>query len=111
TIHAFCTSLLRANAAQAGLDPTFGVLDQSDADVMQFDVIDDVLRDQLEHLDENTFDLASNFGLQNLKQQITELLNHRYDPAFKTWQTATPEEVLTKWEQWHKQHGIPNAVA
>ena len=34
TIHAFCTSLLRANAAQAGLDPTFGVLDQSDADVL-----------------------------------------------------------------------------
>src|SRR6188472_3171581 len=68
TIHAFCTSLLRANAAQAGLDPAFGVMDQSEADVLQFDVIDDVLRDQLTVLDENTLDLASNFGLQHLKE-------------------------------------------
>ena len=35
TIHAFCTSLLRAHAAEAGLDPTFGVLEQGEADVLQ----------------------------------------------------------------------------
>ena len=34
TIHAFCTSLLRTHAAEAGLDPTFGVLEQGEADVL-----------------------------------------------------------------------------
>src|SRR6476659_3734466 len=110
TIHAFCTSLLRANAAQAGLDPAFGVMDQSEADVLQFDVIDDVLRDQLSQLDENTLDLASNFGLQYLKQQITELLGHRYDDSFARWQNATPEELVAKWSEWHAVYGVPNAV-
>ena len=74
TIHAFCTSLLRAHAADAGLDPTFGVLDQGDADVLQFDVIDDVLREQLAELDDDTLDLAAAFGLAQLKQQIAALL-------------------------------------
>src|SRR6187200_551205 len=111
TIHAFCTSLLRANAAQAGLDPTFGVMDQTEADVLQFDVIDDVLRDQLSQLDENTLDLASNYGLQYLKQQITELLGHRYDESFGRWQTATSEDVIARWSEWHAVHGVPNAIA
>jgi ATP-dependent helicase/nuclease subunit A len=111
TIHAFCTSLLRASAAQAGLDPAFGVMDQSEADVLQFDVIDDVLREQLSQLDENTLDLASNFGLQYLKQQITELLGHRYDESFGRWQTATANELIAKWSEWHTVYGVPNAVA
>ena len=34
TIHAFCTALLRSHAAEAGLDPTFGVLEQADAEVL-----------------------------------------------------------------------------
>src|SRR5262245_15471394 len=35
TIHAFCTALLRAHATEAGLDPAFAVLEQSEADVLQ----------------------------------------------------------------------------
>ena len=44
TIHAFCASLLREHAVEAGLDPTFGVLEQGEADVLVSEVIDDVLR-------------------------------------------------------------------
>ena len=111
TIHAFCTSLLRSHAAQAGLDPTFGVLDQADADVLQYDVIDDVLRRKLANLDEPTLDLAAACGLARLKQQIAELLGHRHDPAFQTWQHATPDDVIAKWREWHAMYALPNAVA
>jgi ATP-dependent helicase/nuclease subunit A len=111
TIHAFCTSLLRSHSAQAGLDPTFGVLDQPDADVLQFDVIDDVLRKELANLDEATLDLAAAFGLARLKDQVAELLNHRQEPAFQTWQRAAPDEVLAAWRDWHATHALPNAVA
>src|SRR5450631_2531564 len=58
TIHAFCTSLLRRHAIAAGLEPTFGVLDQGAADVLQSQVIDDVLRDLLADRDEDTLTLA-----------------------------------------------------
>src|SRR3954468_16409777 len=111
TIHAFCASLLRAHAAQAGLDPTFGVLDQTEADVLQYDVTDDVLREQLENLDSDTLDLAAGFGLQRLKEQIAALLSHRHDEAFRTWLTETPERLLANWEAWHHKYAVPNAVA
>src|ERR1700704_1699275 len=94
TIHAFCTSLLRSHAAQAGLDPTFGVLDQADADVLQYDVIDDVLRRELADLDETTLDLASAFGLQHLKDQVAELLGQRHEEAFQKWQRETTDTVI-----------------
>ena len=59
----FARRCLRSHAAEAGLDPTFGVLDQADADVLQYEVIDDVLRDRLTALDADTLDLATAFGL------------------------------------------------
>src|SRR4051794_21678551 len=111
TIHAFCTSLLRSHAAQAGLDPTFGVLDQADADVLQYDVIDDVLRRELSDLDEATLDLASAYGLQHLKEQVAQLLGHCHESAFQTWQNATPDDMIAKWRQWHATHAVPDAVA
>lgn len=110
TIHAFCTSLLRSHAAQAGLDPTFGVLDQADADVLQYDVIDDVLRRELSDLDEATLDLAAAYGLQHLKEQVAQLLGHRHEPAFKAWQHETSNDVIAKWREWHATHAIPDAV-
>ena len=75
TIHAFCTALLRSHATEAGLDPTFGVLEQSEADVLQYEVIDDVLRSHLADQEPDTLDLAATFGLANLKQQLALLLN------------------------------------
>src|SRR4029079_702302 len=98
-------------AAQAGLDPTFGVLDQADADVLQYDVIDDVLRRELANLDEATLDLAAAFGLAQLKQQIAELLSHRHDDAFRKWQEETPVNLVAKWREWHATYALPNAVA
>src|SRR5262245_26196011 len=111
TIHSFCTSLLRTHAAQAGLDPTFGVLDQADADVLQYDVIDDVLREKLAALDENTLDLAAAYGLGTLKEQIAAMLTHRHDPAFQKWLDESPEKLVAAWRQWHDVNGIPNAIA
>lgn len=74
TIHAFCASLLRTHAAAASLDPLFSVLDQSDADVLQLDVVDDVLREQLATLDQETLALAAAYGLV---PQATNLRPHR----------------------------------
>ncbi|MEX2306351.1 MAG: UvrD-helicase domain-containing protein [Pirellulales bacterium] len=110
TIHAFCAALLRAHAAPAGLDPTFGVMDQADADVLQSEVIDDVLRERLAELDDLPLELAAAYGLARLKQQIAALVHRRHDPAFPKWLAATPEETLARWREWHKREAIPNAI-
>jgi ATP-dependent helicase/nuclease subunit A len=110
TIHSFCASLLRAHAAEAGLDPTFGVLDSSDADVLQYDVIDDVLREQLSALDGDTLDLAAACGLGRLKQQAAVLLNERHHEYFHTWQTASADEIADRWWQWYEQEAFSHAL-
>lgn len=43
TIHGLCADILRANAAEAGIDPGFEVLDEAQADALREDVIDSVL--------------------------------------------------------------------
>jgi ATP-dependent helicase/nuclease subunit A len=110
TIHAFCTSLLRAHATEADLDPTFGVLDQSDADVLQYDVIDDVLRELLDKLDDDALDLAAAYDLRRVKEQIAELLGRRHEPAFHKWLDATPEQVVAAWKLWHRDEATPTAM-
>jgi ATP-dependent helicase/nuclease subunit A len=97
TIHAFCTSLLRRHAIAAGLEPTFGVLDQGAADVLQSQVIDDVLRDRLAERDEDTLNLAASFGLSKLKSQIRELLEHRHDARFADWLNKSPDDAVAAW--------------
>jgi ATP-dependent helicase/nuclease subunit A len=110
TIHAFCAALLRTHAAAAGLDPLFGVIDQSDADVLQLDVIDDVLRTNLARLDPETLDLASAYGLSRLKQQISALIHHRHEESFHDWFNRTPDEMIARWRRWHEEKAFPLAV-
>ena len=45
TIHGLCADLLRANAAQAGIDPLFDVLDETEAGIMLADAVSDSLAD------------------------------------------------------------------
>lgn len=110
TIHAFCASLLRTHAAAAGLDPLFGVLDQTEADVLQVDVIDDVLREQLAALDAETLDLAAASNLNRLKQQIAALIRHRHHAAFHEWLDRSPADVVSCWRHWHDEKAFPLAV-
>lgn len=43
TIHGLCASILRANAAQAGLDPKFDVLDEIEASILLENAVEEVL--------------------------------------------------------------------
>ena len=44
TIHGLCASILRANAAEASVDPGFEVLDEIEAECCSTTAIDDLLR-------------------------------------------------------------------
>jgi ATP-dependent helicase/nuclease subunit A len=111
TIHAFCTSLLRSHAIEAGLDPAFGVLDQGAADVLVSQVIDDVLRARLAAQDDDVLDLAASYGLATLKSQLGELLKYRHDRRFAEWRTRSPDDLVAAWRKCHERDALPAAVA
>lgn len=48
TIHGLCGDLLRTNAAEAGIDPGFTILDEIDAALLLDDVIEDVMQRAIE---------------------------------------------------------------
>src|SRR4051794_31678295 len=114
TIHAFCTALLRTHAAELGIDPTFGVLEQGEADVLRQEVIDDVLRDRLARQDDDTLNLAAEFRhLSQLKERINLLLDQRHRPAFDGWlgrtaveQAAKAEKMVAAWKQRHERDSV-----
>ena len=91
------------------------MLEQSDADVLQYEVIDDVLRDRLAELDDDTLDLAATFGLSTLKEQLALLI----EPAASgrrstsgsvetTDEPAKVGELLATWKQ-HLTIATPSA--
>lgn len=110
TIHAFCAALLRNHAAAAGLDPLFRVLDQSDAQVLQLEVIDDELRQQLSDLNPKCLELAATYGLARLKQQISALIGYRHDEHFAQWLEIDAEEMVSRWRRWYEQEAPALAV-
>lgn len=61
TIHALCAMLLRANAAPLGLDPGFAVLEETDARLLQADVIEQTLAAIVQGADGDAFAEAALF--------------------------------------------------
>lgn len=111
TIHAFCAGLLREHAVEAGLDPTFGVLEQGTADVLVSAVIDDVLRERLAALDPPTMELAASFGLSRLKDQLRELLHQRHTDSFRRWRGASADDVVEAWRECYEREALPAAMS
>ena len=77
TIHAFCGALLRSHAVEAGLDPRFVVIDQSQADTLLAELIEDVVREKLsdpdDALHEPLLNLTADFGLKRLQSMVAAL--------------------------------------
>jgi ATP-dependent helicase/nuclease subunit A len=94
TIHGLCATILRANAAEAGLDPDFVVLDDVDTGILLESVIDD----QLQTLVDENHPAAQLFGEYDskilrdaLKNFAESELAEMPDDLFAHWQAA--------WEQ------------
>ena len=65
TIHAFCAGILREQALRLGLDPSFGVMDEMEAQLEQDELIKDLLIRSLEDGNEATAALVRRYGLQS----------------------------------------------
>ena len=111
TIHAFCTSLLRTCAVEAGLDPRFVVADQAKADTLRRDVVNNLLRHRLAAQDEAVLDLVFHFSLDGLRDRIGELLADTSTAGFAAWEDCSPEALVAHWETFHREQLRPILIS
>ncbi|HEX6988447.1 MAG TPA: UvrD-helicase domain-containing protein, partial [Bacillota bacterium] len=62
TLHAFCLRVCRRHFHLAGMDPSFRVLDENEAHLLRFEVLDEVLERRFAAGDPPFLDLARRFG-------------------------------------------------
>jgi len=110
TIHAFCASLLRAHAFEAGVDPRFRVLDGPEAETLVFEQTDGVLRRRLAEREEDVLTLAARFGLDRLREMIGRLLAVRQAIDFAAWRTESPEGLAARWADFFRRDTLPRLV-
>lgn len=107
TIHSFCGELLRTFAVEAGLDPEFRVLQQAQAEMLLYEVLDDQLRDRLAQREEMTLDLVVQFGLDPVRRMVVELLGRRQEIDWDRWQAITVDELLEVWQNHWRTVTLP----
>ncbi len=96
TIHALCAALLRANAAEAGIDPEFTVLEDTDAHILRDNAIDDALR-ALVAEDDPAVALFAEYSAQAVRAALDGLaaltLARLPDDPFAVWQARWRESA------------------
>jgi len=104
TIHAFCSSLLRAHAVDAAIDPKFTLLDETLSGSFLQQSIESGLHRLLAADDSDAAELVFEFGLNRTQALLASLISQRYriDPA--NWERLTARELALKWDQrWHHE--------
>lgn len=90
TIHGLCASILRANAAEVGIDPGFQVLDEVEARRLLDDVIDDVLRVIVLERDPS-IRLFMEYDVNAVRDGLVRLIGAKWN--------ALPEDPYAQWER------------
>ena len=89
TIHGLCASILRANAAEVGIDPGFEVLDEVDSRILLDDSIDDVLQ-AVAHEGGTTVRLFTEYDTQVIGQTLVRLVAEDLPNL--------PENIVEHWQ-------------
>lgn len=94
TIHGMCATILRANAAEARIDPGFDVLEPVEADSMLADIIDAELQRLADDDSENLAMLFTEYDMRDIRDALSnqELLAVNLDNA--------PENASNLFDNW-----------
>ncbi|HEY2252282.1 MAG TPA: UvrD-helicase domain-containing protein, partial [Planctomycetaceae bacterium] len=105
TIHSFCASLLRANAVEAGIDPAFGLLDETLGDSFLRQSVEIGLHELLAADDADVAELVFEFGLSRTRDLLASLVLQRYRIDFAKWEATTSKELAERWDRiWHSEY-------
>lgn len=103
TIHAFCASLLRRHAVEAGLDPRFEVLDAGQAALLRSEVLESVLEGVLQQADEAMIDLLARYDFDGLRQRIDALAKSSELESSSQWTERDEDRLLDRWRKFYDQ--------
>jgi ATP-dependent helicase/nuclease subunit A len=102
TIHSFCSSLLRSHAVEAGLDPRFGLLDETLGASFLQQSVKAGLHALLAAADADVAELIFEFGLSRAQELLAMLVEQRYRIDFARWDQLTARDLAQRWDQqWH----------
>ena len=111
TIHSFCTSLLRSQAVEAGIDPRFGVLEPALADTLLRHVVRETYHGLLEIEDQDAMQFVVQFGLERAKDLLRRLAAQRFQIDFSSFAEITPEQLATGWLKRWQTEFVPKLVS
>ncbi len=90
TIHGLCSSILRANAAEVGIDPGFEVLDDVDSRILLDNSIDDVLQ-VVAHENTQTVRLFNEYDTRVIRETLVRLIGEELPKL--------PNNIVEHWQQ------------
>jgi ATP-dependent helicase/nuclease subunit A len=98
TIHALCTHLLRANPAEAGVDPAFDVLDENEAAILLDDAVDQALA-RLGETSHPAAALLALYDVRTVRRVLRAFAEHSKAQAVHQALDLTPDALFARWEQ------------
>lgn len=124
TVHSLCENLLRAHALEVDLDPDFQIADEHDAQLLQRQALDALLR----RLDEERppwLEALQAYTLQDIQQVVQDMFRKRStlhamlhsmktqpDDLLAAWHALIQEEQDRAWEKYWQAHpDLPEAIA
>ena len=114
TIHAFCGTLLRQHAVEAGLDARFDILEQ----VLTLNLETEAMQTCLQQLltaqstaGEDLRQLVLLFGWRSVSEGIRGLLSAWDGPRWQHWLELSPEMIAADWLDQARRVIVPHYVA
>ncbi|MFO0954547.1 MAG: UvrD-helicase domain-containing protein [Isosphaeraceae bacterium] len=109
TFHEFCGNLLRQQAVSARLDPDFEILDAAIAGSVRDEAVARTLRRWLAESNLDLVELAVEFGLSNVRENISRLVSLRDAGELARWADRTEDDLLAIWEAAFQKELLPRA--
>jgi ATP-dependent helicase/nuclease subunit A len=114
TIHAFCGTLLRQHAVEAGIDPGFDVLE----DVLSVNLETEALTTALQRLltaqsepGEALRQLVLLYGWKPVNEALQQLLGAWDDLAWRSWTDDSPERITAAWQHYARAELLPRYLS
>ncbi len=98
TIHGLCGRLLRENAIAAGIDPRFGVVEETQRELLLREAVRETLLERLHDGVETARMCVERWGLERAGEVIRGLIDDRESIADLLADPPGAEELLARWE-------------
>jgi len=111
TIHSFCTSLLRAQAVDAALDPRFTLLEPALAETLLRNTAKQTLHGLLEKNDADANAFVLQFGLERSRDLTRAMVGQRFQITFTNFGEQDAETIAAMWRTRWQAEFVPKLIA